>query len=510
MADPFRSINAGQDYPLSATYRNAVVEMLKWFRNQGGARGIGIKQIIAQTGIVDCKNTSDGDLARFSALAIDSVFPDPSDNAIDFANGPILRGITPTASTDPGNFCVLLEPALDKAIVRACVAGVCVAKINVNDADDSTCGVSTTAVLQSGKQGAQILWKETGTGTKYAVIRIGSVDEVLKFISDMDVPEFAIMVIDETVTPDTDTLNLTQATKLIPGPFYINISDVLAGNIGLCHPLNDTPRRTLIDFETAISKNWPPPFFEALWTGSGNFLHTTQWGAIPGSWKLGLGLPGAHLAGPQDTFNDETDTVYAIAAPVPMFWGKATQNWRSAQFARDFHVTVNPSILLDGTWWDGEDGVIGSGGEDAVETVIILSASGTGSVAPQRNYINQRIPNIEAGDIILCTGKSRARDGGWPGIDIHPWQALSDYMDDPIGTIKFSTNATSPKGWGIMDGTENSVENGGSGKNLVSHLAMGASSFAGSGSTFLTGAGSGLDYWPMVIIERLDNRSGDD
>ena len=174
MADPFRKVGDGDAFQPSAGLHNIMVEMAQWFRNQGGARSIGGRQATEQTGIIDCKNTSGGDLTRFAALAIDSVFPDPSDNAITFANGPILRGITPTASTDPGNFCVLLAPAKDDVIVRACASGVCVAKVNINDADDTTCGVDTTTVLQSGKQGAQILWKESGTGVKWAVIRVGS------------------------------------------------------------------------------------------------------------------------------------------------------------------------------------------------------------------------------------------------------------------------------------------------------------------------------------------------
>ncbi len=176
MADPFRKVGDNDPFLPSAGLHNIIVEMAQWFRNQGGARGIGGRQATEQTGIIDCKNTSGGDLARFAALAIDSVFPDPSDNAVTFANGPILRGITPTASTDPGNFCVLLAPAKDDVIVRACASGVCVAKVNINDADDTTCGVDATTVLQSGKQGAQILWKESGTGEKWAVIRVGSFD----------------------------------------------------------------------------------------------------------------------------------------------------------------------------------------------------------------------------------------------------------------------------------------------------------------------------------------------
>lgn len=175
MGDPFRKINAGDEYPTSAAYRNAVVEMVRWWKNQGGARGVGRKlDDQQQASIIDCKNISGIDLPRFSALAIASVFPDPADNAVAFANGPVLRGITPTESTEPSNFCVLLEPAKANAIVPACISGACVARVFVHNIDDTTCGIGTTTILQSGQGGAEIIWKAAGTGLRWAVIRIGS------------------------------------------------------------------------------------------------------------------------------------------------------------------------------------------------------------------------------------------------------------------------------------------------------------------------------------------------
>jgi len=159
-----------------------MVDMFRWWQQQGG-EGFTPTPSNEPASIVHIKNDSGSDLTRFSALAITDVFPDPDDNENSFANGPLLTGDTPTASTAPGNFCVMLEPAKDGVVVPAAIAGVTVVKLNVVTATDTTCGVGTTSVLQSGKQGAQILWKQTGTGTKWAIIRLGATaggfDEIL-------------------------------------------------------------------------------------------------------------------------------------------------------------------------------------------------------------------------------------------------------------------------------------------------------------------------------------------
>ena len=176
MSDPFRQINPGDVYPLSASWRNSVTRMLQWRQRGGGDRAIANPQSSTATTIVYVKNDSGSDLARFSVLAITGIFPNPADNEIAFANGPSLRGETPTSSTAAESFCVLQAPAKAGAIVPACIAGVTVAKVNVVSEADTTCGLDTTNVLKSGKPGAHIFWKESGTGTKWALIRFGGGD----------------------------------------------------------------------------------------------------------------------------------------------------------------------------------------------------------------------------------------------------------------------------------------------------------------------------------------------
>jgi hypothetical protein len=105
------------------------------------------------------------------------VFPTPTDNLDAFKNGPILIGYTPDDWIHRGKFVILLEPAKAGAIVAACVAGICVAKVTVNNPEHQYATVKDAdpGALASCLHGsAQILWIETGdSGVKWAVVRLG-------------------------------------------------------------------------------------------------------------------------------------------------------------------------------------------------------------------------------------------------------------------------------------------------------------------------------------------------
>ena len=81
----------------------------------------------------------------------------------------------PAAADHIGNFVILLEPAAGE-IGRACISGVCPVRVDVNDEDDQFADVKDgeATMLESAPTGsARIIWKESGTGTKWAVVRLG-------------------------------------------------------------------------------------------------------------------------------------------------------------------------------------------------------------------------------------------------------------------------------------------------------------------------------------------------
>ncbi len=124
--------------------------------------------------VVLVRNDSGADVDRYGILGIDGPIITPTDNLDEFKNRVTLKGVLPT-SAHADAFVVLLEPLADGVIGEAIISGVCQVQIDVASAADTTCGadVDDTAKLKSGAGSNSILWKESGTGTKWAVVRIG-------------------------------------------------------------------------------------------------------------------------------------------------------------------------------------------------------------------------------------------------------------------------------------------------------------------------------------------------
>lgn len=158
---------------------NAFVEAARYVKGQKRSLFREALRDVPQTGIVRLRNESGSNRERFDVLGIDDVFPQPSANPNGFKAGPVLHGVTPSEDDHRGRFAILLEPAKSGAIVSACVAGTSVAKVNVvrdedwiqfADIEDGEAGYVKAQCQGS----AKILWRESGTGLKWAVVRLGN------------------------------------------------------------------------------------------------------------------------------------------------------------------------------------------------------------------------------------------------------------------------------------------------------------------------------------------------
>ena len=126
--------------------------------------------------IVPVKNGTGSDVSRFNAMAISGPIITYSDNAQNFKNEIAFDGAT-MSSSYLGKFAVAQETIASGKIGACLVSGVTQAEITVGDANHTHVDVDTAggAKLVSAFGGAgQILWKESGTGTKWALIRVGT------------------------------------------------------------------------------------------------------------------------------------------------------------------------------------------------------------------------------------------------------------------------------------------------------------------------------------------------
>lgn len=140
--------------------------------------------------IVPVKNNTGAVVARYHAAAIGAPVVPPGDNEQEFLNRLAFIGEDMSASYF-GRFAVFQETTDVNRMGLAMIEGVTVAEITVNNEDHDRVDVDTAggSKLVSQYYGAgEILYKESGTGTKLAVIRIGAfVAPQLKAVADEDI-----------------------------------------------------------------------------------------------------------------------------------------------------------------------------------------------------------------------------------------------------------------------------------------------------------------------------------
>jgi hypothetical protein len=176
MGDALKKVQQTQKLRIPAAAYNAFVDTARAHQQRQQDRQQTAQPASRSSGLVLVKNASGADRERFDVLGVNAPLFGPSDNLESFKNTLALTGITPTAD-HAGRFVILQEPLKADAIGLALAAGVSIVHINVQDQAHRLADVAegTAGNLRSGSAGvAQILWKEAGTGVKWALVRLGA------------------------------------------------------------------------------------------------------------------------------------------------------------------------------------------------------------------------------------------------------------------------------------------------------------------------------------------------
>jgi hypothetical protein len=168
-----RHAQPGQAAIPAADY-NAMIDMARNHYAGLGQSGPTPQHLPAEQ--VWVRNDSGEDVPRFGVLGIQGLVFDPAEAPNQFADEVVLVGVEPTLSDHDGRFAVTVEPIPSGRLGRAKIDGTVQVKIDKQAEDDTTAGVADghTTQLAGGGTGAQVLWAEAGTGTKWAVVRFGS------------------------------------------------------------------------------------------------------------------------------------------------------------------------------------------------------------------------------------------------------------------------------------------------------------------------------------------------
>lgn len=174
MGDNMRKVRTGDALDIPAETFNTFIDSARDFlQRQSDLRRSGARNS-RNSGIILVKNVSGSDRERFHILGLKDTIILPADNEDEFKNKIALTGETPSTSTHAGKFAILLEPLKNNSIGLAMVSGVSQVRLSVTSETDTCADLSdgNAALLKTASTGpAQILWKETGTGTKWGVVR---------------------------------------------------------------------------------------------------------------------------------------------------------------------------------------------------------------------------------------------------------------------------------------------------------------------------------------------------
>jgi len=160
---------------ISVSAYNDMLDMLRWWKQTQRNGGQGSFSSDYNQGVFLCKNASGGDLPAFSVVGINGPLFTPTYNLQEFKNKTVLTASTPDADYHTKKFGVLLNPCSNNGIARVCVCGLTPVQLSVQSEDDTICGIadgySTHLITGSGE--TPIIWKDSGTGTKWGLVFIG-------------------------------------------------------------------------------------------------------------------------------------------------------------------------------------------------------------------------------------------------------------------------------------------------------------------------------------------------
>ena len=181
MPDDLRKVRSGQPLRIPAGAYNAFVDAAVDLRSRQG-RGQAVAGPLVESaqrgiGVVLVRNDSGELIEPHHALAITGVLVEPGedDQERTFHSRTPLTGDVATEESDTLAFAVALQPIKPNALGPCVLTGVTTARVYITNETDTTCELAAdeTVLASTPMGGIPILWKEDGTGEKWAVIELG-------------------------------------------------------------------------------------------------------------------------------------------------------------------------------------------------------------------------------------------------------------------------------------------------------------------------------------------------
>ena len=174
-----QKVAAGDPLSIPASTYNAMVDAAQAHRDSQAGRPDTSKdkKDIQSGNLIYVKNTSSEARKRFDIMGLGPPVISPTANQREFEARVMLQGVSPLVASHSTSFVILAEPLAKGRIGLAWVAGVCVVRVDVTDEalTHATIVDGVFSNLRTAEAGSiQILWKDLGTGIKWAVVHVSA------------------------------------------------------------------------------------------------------------------------------------------------------------------------------------------------------------------------------------------------------------------------------------------------------------------------------------------------
>ncbi len=171
MGDTFKKVRDGEKLRIPARTYNAMIDAAADYANRKNNIDTDSKGLLHN--MVYVKNTTGSAVDRLNILGITGTAIFPS------ANQPVVfSGVVPSSiNHSDGRFVITAEPIANNSIGRAYATGCVPVQVYIYDQTHNFADIlnNDKTKLKSTPSGqATILWKESGTGTKWSIIRFGA------------------------------------------------------------------------------------------------------------------------------------------------------------------------------------------------------------------------------------------------------------------------------------------------------------------------------------------------
>ncbi|MDD5598461.1 MAG: hypothetical protein PHV82_10990 [Victivallaceae bacterium] len=171
-----KKVITGETFKVKASTWNTFIDAANHYKNTQMSLGSGALRGNAKTGIVLVQNDSGELLEQFSPVILDDLIiqPDDDEKEQEFKSRvPVFSGKKVSADNKDMPFAILQTPLELEKIGKALLLGVTPAKINIGNESHEYAKLDASELVSTSSGVGRILWKESGTGEKWALLQLG-------------------------------------------------------------------------------------------------------------------------------------------------------------------------------------------------------------------------------------------------------------------------------------------------------------------------------------------------